>query len=68
MNLVNPKFILRNYLAENAIIKARDEGDYSEIERLHRILRDPFSEQIQFQDYAEASPHWGKNLVISCSS
>jgi uncharacterized protein YdiU (UPF0061 family) len=68
MNLVNPKFILRNYLAENAIRKAVDEADYTEIERLHRILRDPFSEQIQFQDYAEASPDWGKNLVISCSS
>jgi uncharacterized protein YdiU (UPF0061 family) len=68
MNLVNPKFILRNYLAENAIRKIVDEADSSEIERLHRILRDPFSEQIQFQDYAEASPDWGKNLVISCSS
>ena len=64
----NPKFILRNYLAENAIRKAVDEADYSEIERLHRILRDPFSEQIQFQDYAAGSPDWGKNLVISCSS
>lgn len=68
MDLVNPKFILRNYLAENAIRKAVDEADYSEIERLHRILKDPFSEQIQFQDYATASPNWGKNLVISCSS
>lgn len=68
MDRTNPKFILRNYLAENAIRKAVDEGDYSEINRLHRILRDPYSEQIQFQDYAEASPDWGKNLVISCSS
>ncbi|MGB3730096.1 MAG: YdiU family protein, partial [Thermodesulfobacteriota bacterium] len=68
MDLVNAKFILRNYLAENAIRKAVDEADYSEIERLHKILTNPFSEQIQFQDYAEASPDWGKNLVISCSS
>jgi uncharacterized protein YdiU (UPF0061 family) len=68
MDSVNPKFILRNYLAENAIRKAVDEGDYSEIERLHRILRKPFEEQEEFQDYAEASPEWGKNLEISCSS
>ncbi|GJM16062.1 MAG: UPF0061 protein [Thermodesulfobacteriota bacterium] len=68
MDLINPKFILRNYLAENAIRKAVDDGDYLEIERLHRILRDPFSEQIQYQDYAAASPDWGKKLVISCSS
>ncbi len=68
MDLVNPKFILRNYLAENAIRKAVDQEDYSEIERLHRILREPFEEQKEFQDYAEASPDWAKNLVISCSS
>ena len=68
MESINPKFILRNYLAENAIRKAVDEADYTEIERLHRILREPFKEQIQFQDYAAASPDWGKNLVISCSS
>jgi len=68
MDSVNPKFILRNYLAENAIRKAVDEGDYSEIERLHQILREPFSEQVQYQDYAQPSPDWGKNLVISCSS
>jgi len=68
MDSVNPKYILRNYLAENAIKKAVNEADYSEIERLHRILREPFSEQVQFQDYAAASPDWGKNIVISCSS
>ena len=68
MDLINPKFILRNYLAENAIRKAVDEADYSEINRLHQILRDPFSEQMQFQDYSEPSPDWGRNLVISCSS
>ncbi len=68
MDRINPKFILRNYLAESAIRKAVDEADYSEINRLHQILKDPFSEQVQFQDYAEPSPDWGRNLVISCSS
>ena len=68
MDMVNPKFILRNYLAESAIRKAVDEGDYSEINRLHKILKDPYSEQIPFQDYAASSPQWGRNLVISCSS
>ena len=68
MDQVNPKFILRNYLAENAIRKAVDVADYSEINRLHKILREPYSEQVQFQDYAVPSPDWGKRLVISCSS
>ena len=67
MDSINPKFILRNSLAERAIRKAEDESDYSEIEKLHRILKDPFSEQPEFEDYAKPSPE-GKNLVISCSS
>ncbi len=68
MDLVNPKFILRNYLAENAIKKAVNEADYSEINLLHKILKDPFSEQSEFDEYADPPPDWGRNLVISCSS
>jgi len=68
MDSVNPKYIIRNYLAENAIKKAVNEADYSEIERLHKILKDPFSEQSEFEEYAGPSPDWGRNLVISCSS
>lgn len=67
MDSVNPKFILRNSLAEKAIRKAEDEGDYSEIERLLHILKKPYSEQPGFEDYAEPSQD-GMNLVISCSS
>ena len=67
MESVNPKFVLRNYLAERAIRKAEDEQDYTEIERLHNVLRNPFSEQPEFEDYAKPSPE-GKALVISCSS
>lgn len=67
MDTLNPKFVLRNSLAEKAIRKAVDEHDYSEIERLHNILRKPYSEQLQYEEYAEPSPE-GANLVISCSS
>lgn len=67
MDNANPKFILRNSLAEKAIRKAVDEHDYSEIECLHNILRNPFSEQPQYEEYSRPSPE-GKNLVISCSS
>jgi uncharacterized protein YdiU (UPF0061 family) len=68
MERANPKFILRNYLAEIAIRKAYDEGDYSEIETLRRILSRPFDEQPQFEAYASPPPDWGKKLEISCSS
>ncbi len=67
MALTNPKYILRNYLAQNAIDRAVD-GDYSEIERLHQILRHPFDEQPDNADYARLPPDWARGLVLSCSS
>ncbi len=67
MNRVNPKYILRNYLAQQAIDKA-EAGDYSEIETLHRLLQRPFDEHPELEHYAEAPPDWGKRLEISCSS
>jgi len=68
MNRANPKYILRNYLAETAIQKARDERDYTEIERLRRILARPFDEQAEFGDYAKEPPDWAREIAVSCSS
>ncbi len=68
MNRVNPKYVLRNYLAENAIRKAEDERDYTEVNRLLKLLRRPFDEQPEMETYAAPPPEWGKRLVISCSS
>ncbi|MGD9652195.1 MAG: YdiU family protein [Candidatus Dadabacteria bacterium] len=65
---VNPKYILRNYLAERAIRKAEDESDYSEIERLRVLLKNPFSEQPGFEEYSKPAPPSERGLVISCSS
>jgi uncharacterized protein YdiU (UPF0061 family) len=67
MNTVNPKYILRNYLAQVAIDKA-EAGDYSEIERLRSLLSNPFAEQPENEHYAALPPEWGKHLEISCSS
>jgi uncharacterized protein YdiU (UPF0061 family) len=68
MSSVNPKYVLRNYLAERAIRKAEDEGDYSEIERLRVLLKNPFSEQPGFDEYSKPTPPSERGLVISCSS
>jgi hypothetical protein len=68
MKQENPKYILRNYLAEVAIRKARDERDYSEIDRLMRCLARPYDEQPEFEDYAAAPPDWAQRLSVSCSS
>lgn len=68
MNRVNPKYVLRNYLAENAIRKARDERDFAEVNRLLKVLQHPFDEQPEMEDYAALPPDWGKHLLVSCSS
>ncbi|HDM8219575.1 protein adenylyltransferase SelO [Vibrio campbellii] len=67
MRRVNPKYILRNYLAQLAIDKA-EEGDFSEVNRLAELLKRPYEEQPQFDDYAKLPPEWGKKMEISCSS
>ncbi|MBI1422652.1 MAG: YdiU family protein [Gammaproteobacteria bacterium] len=68
MNACNPKYILRNYLAQIAIRKAQDEKDYSEIDRLLLALRNPFAEQPEFEPYAAEPPDWAKTISVSCSS
>ncbi|MFP5430309.1 MAG: protein adenylyltransferase SelO [Gammaproteobacteria bacterium] len=67
MNACNPKYVLRNYLAQIAIEKA-EAGDYSEIDNLHAVLRRPFEEQPGNNDYAALPPDWGRHMEISCSS
>lgn len=67
MALTNPKYVLRNYLAQQAIDRAAD-GDYSELHRLHAVLRHPFDEQPDNADYARLPPDWARGLVLSCSS
>ncbi len=68
MKRVNPKYILRNYLAQIAIDKAQNEHDFSEVNRLLRVLQQPFDEHPDDEQYAALPPDWGKHLEISCSS
>jgi uncharacterized protein YdiU (UPF0061 family) len=67
MRQVNPKYILRNYLAQQAIEQA-EAGDYREIERLLELLHNPYDDQPQFESYAATAPEWSKSLSVSCSS
>lgn len=68
MKSANPKYILRNYLAQQAIDKAQREQDFSEVENLLHILQTPFAEHPEYEHYAAFPPDWGKHLEISCSS
>ncbi len=67
MNQVNPKFVLRNYLAQQAI-EAAEKGDYTELTALQTVLSRPFDEQPEFERYAALPPDWAKDLQVSCSS
>lgn len=67
MQRCNPNYVLRNYLAQQAIEQA-EQGDYSELHRLHQVLCTPFSEQPESAHYSAPPPDWGRHLEISCSS
>lgn len=67
MNAVNPFYVLRNYLAEQAIVSAK-QGDFSEVERLQRCLAHPFEERAEFADFAGVPPEWAGGVCVSCSS
>jgi len=67
MRMANPKYVLRNYLVQTAIVKA-EKGDYSEVDKLLRLLTRPFDEQPEMESYAQDPPDWAKTLELSCSS
>ena len=67
MHAVNPLYVLRNYLAQEAI-SAAEQGDFSVVRRLHEVLGRPFEEQPDAEVFTRRPPDWGRHLEISCSS
>jgi uncharacterized protein YdiU (UPF0061 family) len=67
MNRVNPKFVLRNHLAQQAIHRS-EQGDDGEVRRLLAILERPFDEQPEHEAYADFPPDWAQHIEVSCSS
>ncbi len=67
MLAVNPKYVLRNYMAQIAIAKA-ETRDFSEVDTLLKLLTKPFDDQPDMDTYAQEPPDWAKTLDLSCSS
>ncbi|MBE8724759.1 protein adenylyltransferase SelO [Flavobacterium hungaricum] len=71
MNQVNPKYVLRNYMAQLSI-DAADKGDYSIIEELFELLKKPYDEQPESEKWFAKRPDWARTKVgcsmLSCSS
>jgi uncharacterized protein YdiU (UPF0061 family) len=66
MDRLNPQYVLRNHLAQRAIERA-EARDFSEVDRLLDLLRDPFTDRPDLEAYAAPDPS-GRRLVVSCSS
>jgi uncharacterized protein YdiU (UPF0061 family) len=67
MRRANPKYVLRNHLAQEAI-EAAQLRDFSEIARLEAVLRRPFDEQPGRERYAAPPPPGALSCTIGCSS
>ena len=71
MNSVNPKYVLRNYMAQLAIDDA-DKGDYALLDEFFNLLKKPYDEQPKYQKWFAKRPEWARNKVgcsmLSCSS
>ena len=71
MDSTNPKYVLRNYMAQLAIDAANNE-DYSILEELYELLKNPYSEQTEQEKWYAKRPDWARDKIgcsrLSCSS
>jgi uncharacterized protein YdiU (UPF0061 family) len=68
MDRVNPRYVLRNWIAETAIRAVQDKGDTVMLDRIFTMLQKPFDEQPENDSFASPPPESMSGLEVSCSS
>ena len=68
MNGINPKYILRNYIAQTIIEKADQEKDFGFLDQWLKVLQSPYDEHPDMESYAGCPPSWAEEISVSCSS
>lgn len=68
MKSTNPKFVLKNWVAQTVIDKVEKESNYSYLSEVRTILQSPFDDHNSHQNLSNETPDWGKQLSVSCSS
>src|SRR5690606_23116373 len=63
----NPKYVLRNYIAQEIIEEVEANSD-TKLKQWIEILSHPYDEHFEFEDYSKPTPVSKKNVVVSCSS
>lgn len=67
MNAVNPKYVLRQYLLQQAIEQAQ-QGNVDSMNELYQVMSKPYDEQPEYEQYAALPPDWAAGICVSCSS
>uniref|UniRef100_A0A8C6DLK2 Selenoprotein O n=1 Tax=Moschus moschiferus TaxID=68415 RepID=A0A8C6DLK2_MOSMO len=69
MTAINPRYVLKNWMAESAVQKA-ERNDFSEVHLLQQVLRHPFQKHSAAEraGYSSPTPSWARDLRVSCSS
>jgi uncharacterized protein YdiU (UPF0061 family) len=71
MNATNPKYVLRNYIAQ-LVIDDAEKGEYQLLQEIYALLKNPYDEQPKFEKWYAKRPEWARTKVgcsvLSCSS
>jgi uncharacterized protein YdiU (UPF0061 family) len=63
----NPKYVLRNWVAQDVIENA-ETRNFAAVDAVRTLLDDPFAEHSTFERFAAGPPAWAREIVVSCSS